>query len=225
MESRAGEVEEATDLRLGVAQQRQTVACQTWRANWGLPELLHRSHGRVLYVYRHVYIFTFNLWCSVIITVIILLYSLLVWLLLLSLSKPQASIVLLHSLQNFYRHYYFISTVTAAAATSLYYYLLLITIFTIVHCRRHKNHRYKKTKDQGKRQKRKKNQWTTPLCHPLSVMIFLAVFYSLQSSHVLFCNALPTAAAFYHSATGNLSNGKRWTTDIHIYYNIKRAIR
>lgn len=37
--------------------------------------------------------------------------------------------------------------------------------------------------------------------------IFLAVFYSLQSSHVLFCNALPTAAAFYPLCDWQLSNG------------------
>lgn len=36
---------------------------------------------------------------------------------------------------------------------------------------------------------------------------YLAVFYSFQSSHVLFCIALPTAAAFYHSATGNFLTG------------------
>lgn len=46
--------------------------------------------------------------------------------------------------------------------------------------------------------------------------LFLAVFYSLQSSHVLFCNALPTAAAYStHSATGNFLMGAE-TTDIHV---------
>lgn len=46
--------------------------------------------------------------------------------------------------------------------------------------------------------------------------VFLAVFYSLQSSHVLFCNALPTAAAYStHSATGNFLMGAE-TTDIHV---------
>lgn len=44
-------------------------------------------------------------------------------------------------------------------------------------------------------------------CTFLSVMNFSCSFYSLQSSHVLFCNALPTAAAFYPLCDWQLSNG------------------
>lgn len=154
-----------------------------------------------MYTYIYIYI---NLWCSVIIIIIILV---LIYILVLLLLQPQASIVTYIVTEFLLPLLFYLLYITAAAATITTYsilllllYLLLFTIpfvllATIYHC-----------------QKKRKTLLYIFERHEL----FLAVFYSLQSSHVLFCNALPTAAAYStHSATGNFLMGAE-TTDIHV---------
>lgn len=149
-----------------------------------------------IYIYLH-----YNLWCSVIITIITIYYScprLLVLLLSLYNHKPASLLIVI----EFLLPLLFLSTISQLPLLLplyyyYYYYYLLFTI--LIRYLPPYYHRQKKKK----RERKKRNT----LVHFWALWTFLAVLYSLQSSHVLFYNALPTAAAFYPLCDWQLSNG------------------
>lgn len=111
--------------------------------------------------------------------------------LLLLLLQPQASIVI-YSYEFllpllFYLLYHSCRCYYLYILLLLYYTYYLLILFVTCHLSPPKEKRH--------------------FCTFLSVMNFSCSFYSLQSSHVLFCNALPTAAAFYPLCDWQLSNG------------------